>query len=77
VTIAYATTGERPEYVQPRLRAMRAWTREVLSELDRESWGSVFRFTGLSLDRVYETPLFDEPVWLRPDEEKPVPLLTA
>jgi hypothetical protein len=77
VTIAYATTGERPEYVQTRLRAMRAWTREVLSELDRESWASVFRFTGLSLDGVYETPLFEAPVWVRPDEETRVPLLTA
>jgi hypothetical protein len=25
VTIAYATTGERPEYVKTRLRSMRVW----------------------------------------------------
>ena len=77
VTLAYATTGERPEYVKTRLRSMQTWTREVLAELGRESWGSVFRFTSLGLDAVYGTPLFAGPVWFRPDEEAPVPLLAA
>jgi Replication-relaxation len=77
VTIAYATTGERPEYRASRLSAMCTWTKEILTQLGREDWSQVFRFTGIGLDEVYQTPLFAGPVWRRPDAETPVSLLTA
>jgi hypothetical protein len=50
VTIAYTTTGERPEYVERRLASMRQWTKEVLSEQGRQNWAELFRFCSLSLD---------------------------
>ena len=77
VTIAYATTGERPEYGQRRLLSMRQWTKEVLASQGRENWAELFRFCSLSLDTVYETPLFDAPVWRRIGSEEPVALFGA
>jgi hypothetical protein len=75
VTIAYATTGERPEYRQSRLSSMRQWTKEVLAAQGRQNWADRFRFCSLSLDTVYELPLFDGPVWHRIGSETPVGLL--
>ena len=37
VTIAYVTTGDRPEYRETRRKAMCAWTMEVLAELHTAS----------------------------------------
>jgi hypothetical protein len=74
VTIAYGTTGERPEYVERRLSSMRQWTREVLASQGRENWAELLRFCSLSLDTVYELPLFDAPVWRRIGSETPVTL---
>ena len=67
VTIAYATTGETPEYRETRRRAMCAWTRDVLKKLQKEKWASVFRFNSLCLEDIYTTPLFEERIWYRPD----------
>ena len=75
VRIAYLTTGERPEYRQSRLLAMCQWTSEVLSEQGRGNWADVFRFSSLSLDEVYQLPLFDEAVWRRPGSDGQVGLL--
>src|SRR5947209_4667815 len=72
VTIAYVTTGERPEYRESRRQAICRWTRELLAASGRESWANVFRFCALTLDSVYETPLWSEPVWFRPDGGEPV-----
>jgi hypothetical protein len=36
VTIAYVTTGERPEYRETRRAAMCSWTQEVLAEQKKE-----------------------------------------
>ena len=77
VTIAYATTGQTPEYRESRRRAMCAWTREVLTELHKENWAGIFRFTSLSLDDIYNPALFREPVWFRPDSSEAVPLFTG
>jgi len=74
VTIAYATTGERPEYVERRLASMRQWTNEVLASQGRENWAELFRFCTLSLDTLYQLPLFDGPVWQRIGSEEPVTL---
>ena len=75
VAIAYATTGETPEYRATRLRSMCAWTSEVLSELGINNWSSLFRFHSLTLEGIYEASLFGEPVWLQPDALDPVPFL--
>jgi hypothetical protein len=56
---------------------MCAWTKELLAETGRESWGDVFRITTLSLESVYQTPLFDGPVWFRPEGREPVKLLVS
>jgi hypothetical protein len=77
VMIAYVTTGERPEYRDARRRAMCTWTQEVLTELHKENWASVFRFHSLCLDDIYNTALFDAPVWYRPDMQTPIPLFPA
>jgi hypothetical protein len=76
VTIAYVTTGQRPEYRESRRAAMCAWTQEVLAELNKERWAAVFRFHSLALEDIYTSRLFEEPVWFRPDTEKPVGLFT-
>jgi protein involved in plasmid replication-relaxation len=76
VLIAYVTTGERPEYRETRRATMCAYTREVLSDLHMENWSHIFRFASVVFDELYTTPMFDEPVWYRPDSPTPVPLLT-
>jgi hypothetical protein len=77
VMIAYATTGQKPEYRETRRAAMCAWTQEVLAELHRENWASIFRFHSLCLDTIYETPFFESPVWYRPDMQTPMLLFTT
>lgn len=77
VTIAYATTGQTPEYRDSRRRALCAWTREVLAELHKENWASVFRFHSLCREEIETASLFEAPVWYRPDSEKPVRLFAA
>jgi hypothetical protein len=69
VTIAYATTGNAR-----RLQTMLTWTEEVLSDLDRKKWASVFRFCSLS-GELDPNVLFQDSSWYRPHETKPVPLL--
>jgi hypothetical protein len=74
VTIAYTTTGERPEYVERRLSSMLQWTKEVLATQGRDNWAELFRFCSLSLESVYQLPLFDAPVWRRIGSDEPVTL---
>jgi hypothetical protein len=75
VTVAYMTTGERPEYQERRLSSMQLWTKDVLAEQGRESWAVLFRFCSLSLDTVYHLPLFSGPVWRRIGSEEGISLL--
>jgi hypothetical protein len=77
VSIAYATTGQVPDYAETRRKTMAAWTMEVLEELELASWVEVFRFTTVSYERLYADAktLFTKPVWYRPDQERPVTLL--
>jgi hypothetical protein len=77
VTIAYATTGERPEFRETRRLAMISWTQEVLAELNVQQWASIFRFHSLSLENIYNTPLFQVPVWYTPDSSKPISILPS
>jgi Replication-relaxation len=67
VMIAYITTGET------RRKAMCAWAQQVLAELHMENWSHIFRFSSVEFDQLYTTPMFDEPVWYRPDS--PIPVL--
>lgn len=76
VIVAYATTGELPEYRETRRKAMCAWTMEVLADLHMETWSSIFRFASVVFDELYTSSIFDEPVWYRPDSPSPVPLFT-
>jgi hypothetical protein len=76
VIVSYLTTGQTPEYRTSRMKAMNAWTHEVLAELNLKNWGGIFRFTAVEFDTLYDqTPtLFEEPVWLRPDMKEAVSL---
>lgn len=75
VTVAYATTGTASSYRESRRTAMATWTKEVLAEMGLERWASVFRFCGFVYDALYTAPVFWEPVWYRPDQPEPGPLL--
>ncbi len=72
VIIAYATTGQLPTYGQTRRQALCAWIMDVLAELKMENWAEIFRVTNLTHEDIYTTPLFDAPVWYRPDAPQPV-----
>ena len=63
--IAYATTGQVPEYAETRRKTMAAWTMEVLRELEMESWASIFRFTSVEYKTLYKHghELFAKPAW--------------
>jgi hypothetical protein len=76
VTIAYATTGEIPEYRDRRRRTMAQWTKEVLVDLHKENWTDIFRFTCIERESLFDLALFDKPVWYRPDSPTPRTLLT-
>jgi hypothetical protein len=73
--IAYATTGELPEYRQSRCNAMRDWTREVLTDMNLKSWAAILRFASVVREDMYEPGLFEAPVWLRPGSDSPLSLL--
>jgi hypothetical protein len=75
VIIAYATTGQLPTYGETRRQALCHWIMEVLTELKMETWAEIFRVTKLSHAEIYQTPLFDAPVFYRPDTAQPLPLL--
>jgi len=76
VVVAYVTTGQIPEYRESRRTTMQRWTQELLAHLDLADWASRFRFASVEYDKLYTTPLFDAPMWYRPDDPTPVPLLT-
>jgi hypothetical protein len=56
---------------------MALWTKEVLTELRKESWADVFRFASLDFGSLFDLTLFEKPVWYRPDSPTPVPLLPS
>jgi hypothetical protein len=76
VLIAYMTTGDLSEYRESRCKAMCRFTQGVLADLHMENWSSIFRFTSVVFEELYTSPMFDEPVWYRPDSSSPVPLFT-
>src|SRR5262249_50293301 len=76
VIIAYATAGQVQEHRETRRRTMATWTQEVLAELKLNGWEGIFRFTSVDFDTLYQDAqaLFEQPVWYRPDQERPVRL---
>jgi Replication-relaxation len=76
VIVAYVTAGTSPAHAQTRVKTMASWTQTVLSELDLQEWGVIFRFTSISFDTFYEDipSLLEQPVWYRPDTSQPVRL---
>jgi protein involved in plasmid replication-relaxation len=66
--VCYVSVGNSP-YKETRRKTMMLWTREVLRELEKENWASIFRFTDVGID-VYSANLFEEPVWFQPDSSK-------
>jgi hypothetical protein len=76
VMIAYLTTGELPQYRESRRKAMCGYTMEVLTELHKEAWAPIFRFHSFLLEEIYDTNIFEAPVWYMPHSPTPVPLLS-
>ena len=69
--IAYATTGNHT-----RLNTMRAWTQQVLTELDVKKLAPRFRFCSLTPSwEQDEHSVFLSPSWYRASDKHPVPLL--
>jgi hypothetical protein len=77
VLVAYATTGQRPEYRESRVAHMLTWIREACAEVGKEKWaGGIFRVTSLVLDEsMYDHSLWEKPLWHSPASAEPVPLL--
>lgn len=74
VIVAYVTTGQMPHYRERRRETMCAWAGELLKEYGKTNWAHIFRFTAVVLDDLYNSPIFDEPVWFQPNSTVPVPL---
>jgi hypothetical protein len=68
VIFAYAS------HTQTRAKTMAAWTQTVLTELNMQDWGVIFRFTAISLETLFaDMPsLLETPVWYRPDKSEPM-----
>jgi hypothetical protein len=72
--VAYATTGQLPEYREARRKAMCSMIMQVLKERRLENWARVFKVTSLEFHTLYDNSLFEEEVWYRPDSPKPLSL---
>ncbi len=75
VLVAYATSGQLPEYRESRRSTLCKWTMELLKELKMSDWSHIFHFTSLDWNKLYDIPLFESPVWFLPDKTKPVTLI--
>jgi Replication-relaxation len=77
VLMCFITTGHIEAYKNERRRALQAWTQEVLTACGLEDWAAVFRFAAVGYTELFTLPLFDAPVWYRPDDpQTPHSLLT-
>jgi hypothetical protein len=75
VMVAYVTTGPSPEYRDSRKATLLRWIQELVTELGMGEWAGLFRVTSVVLGEVYEAGIFEKAIWLRPDADKPAPLL--
>jgi hypothetical protein len=73
-TIAYATTGQTPEYRETRRKAMCAWIQELLKEMRLESWAGVFRVASVEFPALYDPSLFESEMWYNSSSKTPVRL---
>jgi hypothetical protein len=73
--LCYLTIGQHPRYRETRRAAMQRFTQNVLAELKMTEWASVFLFASVDYTHLFQTHLFDEPVWYHPDSQTPVSLL--
>ena len=46
---------------------MTRWTQDVLQELKMKDWASIFRFTSVVFEEVYQRGIFEKALWYRPD----------
>jgi hypothetical protein len=72
--VAYATTGQLPEYREARRKAMCSMIMQVLKERRMEQWAKIFKVTSLEFHTLYDNALFEEKVWYRPDSPNPLSL---
>ena len=72
--IAYVTTGTTQALAESRARSLCAWTKEVLAEMHRAKWVSLFRFHALALENMYEAGFLRDAVWHTPERPRPIRL---
>jgi hypothetical protein len=60
--------GNTPAMLKSRLHTIRRWTEEVLPKKHRKAWASMFRFTTVSFESIYDETrsLFEEAKWHQP-----------
>ena len=73
-SIAYATTGQLPEYREARRKSMCSMIMQLLKERRLEQWARIFKVTSLEFHALYDNSLFESEVWFRPDSDTPVRL---
>jgi hypothetical protein len=74
--VAYVVIGQ-PAYRAARLRQLRSWTANLLSQEGLLQWIPVFKFAAVDMDSVYSHPrtILAEPVWYTADDSPPTPLV--
>jgi hypothetical protein len=68
-TIAYATTGQLPEYREARRKSMCSMIMQLLKERRLEGWARIFKVTSLEFHALYDNSLFESEIWFRTDRE--------
>jgi hypothetical protein len=54
---------------------MQRYTQGVLAAAKLQKWASLFLFAAVDYNHLYQTPLFDEPLWYPPNSQTPEHLL--
>ena len=74
--LVYLVTGRSSEERNTRLDTLRRWTHWELKKQKLEDWASVFRFSAIAWEEMYDQThrLFAEPSWYLVDSDEPVPL---
>jgi hypothetical protein len=77
VVIAYVVAGRTAEAAKARVKQLRRWTIQILTEGEMAHWAGIFRYTDVLLSEVYARGLYEKPIWLPPslDADTPVSLL--
>jgi hypothetical protein len=76
-TIVYITPAEQSSAEHSSYRkAICRWTQELLSDLEMGKWANIFRVASVLFSEIYTTPLFEAPIWYKPDSPTPLLLFT-